>query len=56
MRDQKVGDGHECLLSVFRGCGAAASTSKRQRFEVIDGAAKIAVVGGKDGAANWRTT
>jgi hypothetical protein len=23
MRDQKVGDGHECSLSVFHGCGAA---------------------------------
>jgi hypothetical protein len=43
--------GMECSLSVFRGCGAAASTSKHQRVEAIDGAAEIAVVGGKAGAA-----
>jgi hypothetical protein len=43
MRDQKIGDGHECSLSVFHVRGAAALTSKRQRIEAIDGSA---VVGG----------
>jgi len=43
--------GMECSLSVFRGCDAAASTSKRRPVEAIDGAAEIVVVDGEDEAA-----